>query len=161
MALHKDLTGAELHEPKGIETAAAGTVYVANGSGSGSWQDRYSGIPALNQYYLGNRMTDITAANNRVYFHVPTNSEIVSLVAVLDGTIAGTDNVLTMYVNGVAFPDTLTVATAGSAAGQPSTLLTSTPNTIPAGSIIEVRSNGASNDAVTAAFIQLGLRAKA
>lgn len=34
---HKDLTGADLHEPKGVATAASGTVYVANGSGGGSW----------------------------------------------------------------------------------------------------------------------------
>lgn len=36
---HSTLTGAELHEPKGVATAPAGTVYVANGSGSGSWAD--------------------------------------------------------------------------------------------------------------------------
>ena len=34
---HSTLTGAELHEPKGVDTAALGTVYVANGAGSGSW----------------------------------------------------------------------------------------------------------------------------
>lgn len=34
---HASLTGAELHEPKGVATAALGTVYVANGAGSGSW----------------------------------------------------------------------------------------------------------------------------
>lgn len=34
---HATLTGAELHEPKGADTAALGTVYVANGAGSGSW----------------------------------------------------------------------------------------------------------------------------
>lgn len=34
---HASLTGAELHEPKGASTATLGTVYVANGSGSGSW----------------------------------------------------------------------------------------------------------------------------
>lgn len=38
MVQHKDLTGAELHEPKGVETASSGEVYVADGSGSGSWQ---------------------------------------------------------------------------------------------------------------------------
>ena len=37
--LHRNLTGADLHEPKGIETAAAGEVYVADGSGSGTWMD--------------------------------------------------------------------------------------------------------------------------
>lgn len=35
---HKSLTGSDLHEPKGIELAAPGQVYVSNGAGSGSWQ---------------------------------------------------------------------------------------------------------------------------
>lgn len=34
---HASLVGSELHEPKGIETAAIGQVYVANGSSSGAW----------------------------------------------------------------------------------------------------------------------------
>lgn len=34
---HASLTGADLHEPKGAASAASGTVYVANGSGSGTW----------------------------------------------------------------------------------------------------------------------------
>jgi len=35
---HASLTGANLHEPKGVASASANTVYVANGGGSGSWQ---------------------------------------------------------------------------------------------------------------------------
>lgn len=35
---HASLTGSELHEPKGAASAALGTVYVANGAGSGNWQ---------------------------------------------------------------------------------------------------------------------------
>ena len=38
MAEHRNLTGASLHEPKGVAAAAANGVYVANGAGSGSWQ---------------------------------------------------------------------------------------------------------------------------
>ena len=34
---HSNMTGAELHEPKGASTASAGDVYVADGAGSGSW----------------------------------------------------------------------------------------------------------------------------
>jgi hypothetical protein len=34
---HKDIPDAYLHEPKGVSSAGASTVYVANGSGSGSW----------------------------------------------------------------------------------------------------------------------------
>lgn len=38
MALHRDLSGADLHEPKGIEGAPNGTVYVSEGTGTGSWK---------------------------------------------------------------------------------------------------------------------------
>ncbi len=34
---HSTLTGSELHEPKGADAAGLGTVYVADGAGSGSW----------------------------------------------------------------------------------------------------------------------------
>lgn len=37
MTLHKNMTGADLHEPKGIASATSGQVYVATGGGSGSW----------------------------------------------------------------------------------------------------------------------------
>lgn len=35
---HKDIVEAQLHEPKGVSTAAANTSYVATGAGSGAWQ---------------------------------------------------------------------------------------------------------------------------
>ncbi len=34
---HSTLTGAELHEPKGIAGQASGKVYVSDGSNSGAW----------------------------------------------------------------------------------------------------------------------------
>lgn len=34
---HKDIPDANLHEPKGVSTAANKSVYKANGAGSGSW----------------------------------------------------------------------------------------------------------------------------
>lgn len=37
MAEHRTLTGVQLHEPKGADTAAAGTVYISDGAGSGTW----------------------------------------------------------------------------------------------------------------------------
>lgn len=37
MALHKNLTGSDLHEPKGADTATSGKVYVSDGAGSGIW----------------------------------------------------------------------------------------------------------------------------
>lgn len=47
MALHKDLTGADLHEPKGVASASSGQVYVADGAGSGSWGSAPVTLPAL------------------------------------------------------------------------------------------------------------------
>lgn len=35
---HKELPDDLLHEPKGASTAVAGTVYIANGAGAGSFQ---------------------------------------------------------------------------------------------------------------------------
>lgn len=35
---HSALTGASLHEPKGVAAAAVDTVYVADGAGSGTWK---------------------------------------------------------------------------------------------------------------------------
>ena len=36
---HKDIPEAGLHEPKGVSTAVSGTAYIADGEGSGSWQN--------------------------------------------------------------------------------------------------------------------------
>lgn len=35
---HKDLTGADLHEPKGVATAPAGAIWVYDGAGDIDWQ---------------------------------------------------------------------------------------------------------------------------
>lgn len=35
---HKNLTGSDLHEPKGVDVATANKVYVSDGAGSGVWQ---------------------------------------------------------------------------------------------------------------------------
>lgn len=34
---HVDIADGERHEPKGISTAVAKSVYIANGSGTGTW----------------------------------------------------------------------------------------------------------------------------
>lgn len=160
MALHKDLTGTELHEPKGVDAAASGDVYVADGAGSGTWTPAYDGVLALNEYWLTAEMEDISVAGSRVYFYVPVQSEITSLSAILNGAITTANSTLSIYINGVLFTDTLTVPFAGSTAGTPATMSAVTVNTIAADSVIEVRSDGAS-DTSQKAYITLGLRAKA
>lgn len=40
MPEHNILTGSELHEPKGVDSATADYVYVSDGSGSGNWKEK-------------------------------------------------------------------------------------------------------------------------
>ena len=41
---HNTLTDPYLHEPKGVSTATAGQVYIANGAGSGDWVQNHNYI---------------------------------------------------------------------------------------------------------------------
>jgi len=57
---HKNIQEADLHEPKGISTATAGTIYVADGAGSGTWEEapgRFFG-----ELYITNNSTALTLA---------------------------------------------------------------------------------------------------
>lgn len=45
---HASLTGVSLHEPKGVATAAANTVYAADGSGSGAWTNMNTLVTSTN-----------------------------------------------------------------------------------------------------------------
>lgn len=43
---HKDIPDGERHEPKGVSTATSGQIYVANGSGSGTWKNLITSFTA-------------------------------------------------------------------------------------------------------------------
>lgn len=47
---HSSLTGSALHEPKGTSTANSGEAYVANGTGSGTWQPIHRHLGAATSY---------------------------------------------------------------------------------------------------------------
>ena len=144
MAQHKDLTGAELHEPKGVETATSGQVYVANGTGSGAWTDKNSDNLFFNKYQIQNRFNDISNAES-VWFYIPRKSKMTRLVVILHGPVTAANSVLTIYINGVLFADTLTVTEAGSTAGSKYTLTIGTVHSINADSTVEIRSDGGSS----------------
>ena len=40
---HDSIPNADIHEPKGVDTATDGQVYIANGVGGGSWGSPFSG----------------------------------------------------------------------------------------------------------------------
>lgn len=47
MVQHRYLGDVDKHEPQGIDTAAAGEIYKADGAGSGSWGNAASAIPVV------------------------------------------------------------------------------------------------------------------
>ena len=60
MGQHKNITDPELHEPKGVASADADTVYIADGAGSGAWD-----TPVADQVKTGWRdlIMPFTASN--------------------------------------------------------------------------------------------------
>lgn len=69
MAEHSTLTGASLHEPKGVAGASSGQAYIANGAGSGSWTTvtTASTHASLTDPDLHEPKGVAAAANNEVY----------------------------------------------------------------------------------------------
>lgn len=145
---HSQLTGAQLHEPKGVATATAGTVYIADGSGSGSWQTPNTSIVQPNSRLLQTSFTDITNPSS-VYFYIPHNCSLVALTVITYAPVTGGDDVLRTYVNGTSRPETSTVTAAGSAAGVASTMSYSGTTLVSAGSIVRIDSDGGSTNTNT------------
>lgn len=147
MAQHKDLTGADLHEPKGISGASADTVYVADGAGSGEWSNIYSGINNLNSYELNGVIADVSTADSAFYIRVVRDSTLTTIRAVQSGAITGTDAVVSLYRDGVLLGQSLTIPTAGSGDGVKLTLSLSPTYDFTEGQVLKIVTDGASTDA--------------
>ena len=67
---HNVITDPDIHEPKGVAAASSGQVYVANGSGSGTWKDKdkwlgvYTGFDSATPAYAHSTTTSNTVLNN-------------------------------------------------------------------------------------------------
>lgn len=104
MSLHATLTGADLHEPKGVAAASANTVYIANGSGSGSWTKvGSSGIDTstvknLNKEQMFGAYIDIGTAGTR-YLGFAKPVRVDKIVTVIQSATAGAATILTFKNN--------------------------------------------------------------
>lgn len=70
----------------------------------------------LNWYSLSEQITDIGTADSKE-FVVPSDGFLRKVETVLAGAITGADDVVTVSHNGSALAPTITIANAGSAAG--------------------------------------------
>lgn len=115
---HQDLTDPKLHEPKDVATAATGTVYLANGTGSGSW----GAVPGAGQNQVTiNTASDFPAAvagvisleDNTVYqisgsINVGSDRFLLGNQSQIEGSIVSVDSI-TSSTTGTLFTATTSV----------------------------------------------------
>lgn len=146
MTAHASLTGADLHEPKGVAAADSGQVYIADGAGSGTWTT----LVNANKAYITARLEDISTAKS--VFVVPgVAGDVSKIYSVIDGIIATADCTLSFEIAGTPITSgDITIAYSGSAAGDVDSSTPSAANTITAGQAIEIITSGASTNTVNA-----------
>lgn len=76
---HSELPDELLHEPKGASTAAAGTVYIADGAGSGS----FAKLPTSSLDITAANIVDITPSS----INETVTLDGAALAQVADGTL--------------------------------------------------------------------------
>lgn len=146
MPAHSILTGADLHEPKGADTASVGTVYVSNGAGSGTWvKVGASNIDAttllnLNKDVVSIDLVDIGTAGSR-FFPMVRNLTINQIVVTIDVTTATSATVLTFRNDAGNSMGTISIPSATA----PGTVFSLTPvvnNTFLASTKFQIESDG-------------------
>ncbi len=89
---HKVIPDADLHEPKGVSGASSGTVYVADGLGSGQWiKNLHEGI----QIGSGTLLTKFVIYSVIINPPAPSGGLATFTVSV-PGLVAGSDKPLAL-----------------------------------------------------------------
>jgi hypothetical protein len=145
---HASLTGANLHEPKGVATATSGQVYVADGAGSGDWDIPYvaaADVNNLNLITLTRTFNDISTAGSQ-WVVCPIAGAVTKIWSVIDNAITTANCTLSFEINGTAITSgNITITQAGSNAGDVDSSTPSANNVLTAGQPIEIISDGASD----------------
>ncbi len=147
MAQHNELTGSDLHEPKGAATASAGQVYVADGLGSGNWENPLTDINNLNEFEMNGTLEDVSETTS-FYVRVARDCSLTDVYIVESGAITGSDAELTIYRDGISLAQTISIPVAGSGEGVKITANLDPVYSFTEGQVLKLTSNGASTDAM-------------
>lgn len=111
-----------------------------------------SNILPLDHVVLNVTESNISTAGS-VWVVSPTDGEIVYFASVIDGAIASADAAITMELGGTAVTGAaLTITQSGSAAGDVDTAVPTGANYVTKGQAIEIITDGASSNAVSATY---------
>lgn len=109
---------------------------------------------SLNDYFLNAYIADVSTAG-QIYVVAPDDGYIVEAYSALNGAITIGNATLTLKIGGTAVTGgTITIATAGSAAGDVDSCTPTAANYVTKGSTIEIETDGGSD---TAAAVMLTL----
>ena len=151
---HNALTGSELHEPKGVDSASVDTVYVTDGAGSGAHQkietDQIdtASIFGINTYYTTVVLSDVSSASS-VLAPIQDASLLESISTILGGALSGSDASISFTRNGSdSLGSAITVTAGGSAEGDQDSFTPSQNADISANGYIKITSDGGSTNAV-------------
>jgi hypothetical protein len=148
MPAHSTLTGADLHEPKGVAAATVGKVYVSDGLGSGSWTNP--------PYAVTGVIPDVSTVD-QIYIPIPYAGTVVKVVTVLEGSLTTANGTVTVRNAANTSMGTLTITQVGSAAGDIDILNPVSNNTVTNDSRIRVDTDGAC-DTVRKLFVTVFIR---
>ena len=98
MSEHSTLTGGDLHEPKGVATANAGDIYIADGLGSGAWKQ--TGFSVHGEMVIINNTTAETTPT-AVDATFNTDSDYAKVVT---GWTAGHLDLITFNIDELVIP---------------------------------------------------------
>lgn len=96
MVPHATLTGVELHECKGADSASVNTVRVSDGSGSGNWQKitidsiNTTSVKNLNSQWDSFVIKSVTDPNSRIYIPIDQNKTCTEVQFIPNSTHSGT-----------------------------------------------------------------------
>lgn len=150
---HSNLTGADLHEPKGVAGASSNTAYFADGNGSGSWtkvdKDKVdtSSIKNINKGKLYVSLGEISATGS-VLVPFTAAVSVDKITTVIDGSFGTSDAVIDVKNAAGSSMGTITIANSGSGKGDTDTLSPSSNNSVSADSWMELEVSTAAGSAV-------------
>lgn len=144
MVQHADLTGIDLHEPKGIATAPQWSLYWADGAGSGNWWSFLDVVLNANLDTGYGYFPDVSTASS-IYIPLGSYVTVLKISICLQAPITTADSTITAYNSTGSSMGSVNVTYTGSAAGQVFTITPVTNNSVGVNSFIRLTSDGASS----------------
>lgn len=148
MPTHSSLTGSELHENKGVASAADNTVASATSSAT-VWRKVNANmiddtsIFTTNQMVLQAVIDDVSTAAT-VYIPIPFDCTVTKVLTVLHSAINTADSTINVKNAAGTSMGTITIPYSGSAAGDIGSLNPSSDNTFTADSKMSIETDGGS-----------------